>query len=102
MDLSDAAVPEGFFWAAGPPPRDLRKRDVMSGARRDALTHALDVDLGSCRANEHHLDVVPVRGCCAYDPGPRTSRIGTFETCVTPAKAMAFATRLEPGSERRT
>ena len=33
-----------------PPPCDLRKRDVVSGTRPDALTHALDVDLGSLRA----------------------------------------------------
>ena len=27
-------------------------------------------------------DFVPVRGCCLYDPGPRTSRIGTLKTEV--------------------
>ena len=66
----------------GPPPRDLRNRHVMSGAGPDALTHALDVELGSVRANEHHPDFVPVRDCCAHDPGPRASRIGTLETEV--------------------
>ena len=54
----------------------------MSGAGPDALTQALDVDLGSVRANEHRPDFVPFRGCCLYDPGPRRSRVGALETEV--------------------
>ena len=65
-----------------PPPRDLWNRNVVSGAGPDALTHPLDVDLGFCRANEHRPDFVPFPGCCAYDPGPRTSRIRSLEAEV--------------------
>ena len=78
MVPSDAAVSARFFLGCGPPPSDLRNRNVVSGAGPDALAQALDVDLGSVRANEHRPDFVPVRGCCLYDPGPRTSRIGTL------------------------
>ena len=50
MVPSDAAVSARFFLGCGPPPSDLRNRNVVSGAGPDALAHALDVDLGSVRA----------------------------------------------------